>query len=67
LQVRMRRDERLELLSHGGGGRRSRRRPLVATPHDSNTFSPFFFPSLHNCHDLEGYEPNFGCPKKFML
>jgi hypothetical protein len=18
-------------------------------------------------HDLEGYEPNFGCPKKFML
>ena len=24
----------------------------------------FSFPMQH---DLEGYEPNFGCPKKFML
>jgi hypothetical protein len=24
-------------------------------------------PLVISIHDLEGYEPNFGCPKKFML
>jgi len=40
-------------------GRRSRRRPLVATPHAGGTFSPVFFPSLHDCRKISTYLARF--------